>query len=103
MTRAITAALGAMKCPQCRHRSREGILVYAVATCPVCLLEICPVVAMACGHVTCREDFAALGGVLRDLDTEDTSGGSISTDTAEEILDALDLLCSDDETGSDRR
>jgi hypothetical protein len=51
-------------CPSCRKRSapNAGQLVFLCGTCPICLEESSPVVALPCGHVVCKEDFERIGG-----------------------------------------
>jgi len=48
-------------CPVCKsvhERGREcGLLVYVSSTCPICLEEKSPVVALPCGHTLCQDDF----------------------------------------------
>jgi hypothetical protein len=56
-----------MQCPHCRKRTRDpecGLLVFVEGECPICLAHATPVVALPCGHVVCKRDFQALGGIL---------------------------------------
>ncbi|KAL7469500.1 hypothetical protein ACHAXS_009763 [Conticribra weissflogii] len=41
-----------------------GLRVYATATCPICLEEVSPIVALPCGHPLCIDDYKRLGGYL---------------------------------------
>ena len=45
-------------------RDYGALRVYATATCPVCLDEHEPIVALQCGHAICEEDYKRLGGYL---------------------------------------
>ena len=77
-----------MDCPVCRKRAanpRCGLQVFASVTCPICLEEKNPAVALPCGHLLCRDDYARLGGRLSDDAAPNHSPGTpvSSTDTAE--------------------
>ena len=45
-------------------RDYGAIKVFATATCPVCLDEYNPIVALQCGHCVCGPCFEQLGGYL---------------------------------------
>ena len=48
-----------------KHLRDYGALrVYASASCPICLEDFNPVVALPCGHTLCEEDYKRLGGYL---------------------------------------
>ena len=55
-------------CPICQEESDEAgaQLVFVDASCPVCGQTTSPVVALECGHVICKEDFAKLKHGQRD-------------------------------------
>ena len=69
------------------------MLVYATATCPICLVETNPVVALPCGHATCRNHFADIGGTINapEQESETSSEATLSTQAAEDILEAFDV------------
>ena len=50
--------------PVTRLRDYGAIRVFASSTCPVCLEEHNPVVALKCGHCLCEHDFENYGGYL---------------------------------------
>ena len=50
--------------PVTQRRDYGAIRVFASATCPVCLEEHNPVVALKCGHCLCEHDFENYGGYL---------------------------------------
>lgn len=50
-------------------RDNGALRVYATTTCPICLEDHEPVVALKCGHCVCEDDFRRLGGYLA-LDRE---------------------------------
>lgn len=46
-----------------------GLRVYATATCPICLEEVSPIVALPCGHSLCMDDYKRMGGYLASDET----------------------------------
>merc|ERR1719409_218652 len=58
-----------LRCPQCRaeHPAGGARRLFISASCPVCLEERAPFVALPCDHGVCAECFAALaaGGTPR--------------------------------------
>ena len=49
--------------------SHGGRTVFCSATCPICLEESDPIIALPCGHVLCPDDFQQLGGSIRTATT----------------------------------
>lgn len=50
--------------PLTHLRDYGALRVYATTTCPICLEDREPVVALKCGHCVCEDDFRRLGGYL---------------------------------------
>ena len=50
--------------PLTHLRDYGALRVFATATCPICLEEHNPVVALKCGHIVCEADYEQLGGYL---------------------------------------
>ena len=50
--------------PLTHLRDYGAVRVFATATCPVCLDEHNPVLALKCGHCICEHDYEQLGGYL---------------------------------------
>ena len=101
-----------LRCPECRRFSYEhGLVVYVAAKCPICLLDAYPVVAMQCGHVLCPDHHAEMGGITKKkapsevmaTDVDSAEWSSAEDTEAEDILEALEILCSDEERDSTLR
>jgi len=50
--------------PLTHLRDYGALRVFASATCPICLEDCNPIVALRCGHAMCEEDYKRLGGYL---------------------------------------
>ncbi|KAL9188538.1 hypothetical protein ACHAXT_006916 [Thalassiosira profunda] len=81
------ASLSAASTNPLSHLRDYGALrVFAKATCPICLEECEPVVALRCGHCVCEDDHSKLGGCLasdrKKLETKKASALAPSASSA---------------------
>ncbi|KAL7552764.1 hypothetical protein ACHAWF_016013 [Thalassiosira exigua] len=82
---ASASSAAAPSNPLTHLRDYGALRVYARATCPVCLEEVEPIVALKCGHALCEDDYRRMGGYLAsDRERLMRTGGGQGTSRARE-------------------
>jgi hypothetical protein len=82
---------GTLSCPTCKrtHHAKTDVFgnigknldfdareIFIKVTCPICLEECSPVVALPCGHILCKADYQRLGGFVRSVVNDDDDNES---------------------------